>query len=221
MADSILIIGESGKGKSRALINMDETSSYLINVANKPLPFPGAKKKFSKDKKNMEHIMDPVVIRDRIGQISSNPKASHIKVIIVDDVQYIMANEFVEKAMIKGYEKFTIMAKHIYDLISPQFLASLRDDLTVVFLSHSEDTGEKVKFKTIGKMLDEKITVEGLFTVVLSAEVKVENGKNKYFFLTQTDGRNTCKSPEGMFESMEIPNDLSYVITKMKEYYES
>ena len=85
MAESILIIGESGKGKSRSLINVDENSSYLINVANKPLPFPGAKKKFSKEKKNMEHIINPVTIRERIQQISSNPKASHIKLIIVDD----------------------------------------------------------------------------------------------------------------------------------------
>lgn len=138
-------------------------------------------------------------------------------------LQYVMAFEFMRRATEKGYDKFTEMAKQVTDII--QKADTLRDDLNVIFMTHSENKGSDLtpmyKIKTIGKLLDEKITIEGLFDIVLFTHViekDAENGEYDYTFLTNTNGACIAKSPKGMFESLNIPNDLQLVLDKIYEY---
>lgn len=215
MSNLILIIGESGTGKSTSIESLDPKETFIIQVINKPLPFRGYRKKYPliKDGVGNRYISDDYInIIRLINHISA--KMPHIKTVIVDDFQYILSNEFIRKATEKGFDKFTLMAQHYYEIITAA--GSAREDLNIIFLSHSEKKEDgSTKVKTIGKLLDEKITVEGLFTIVLNTEV--ENGE--YYFVTQNNGRNTTKSPKGMFEDFKIPNDLNYVVKKINEYY--
>jgi hypothetical protein len=148
-------------------------------------------------------------------------KMPHVKTLVVDDAQYIMGYEFMDRAKERGFDKFTEIGKHMFDILRKP--DTLRDDLTVIFLSHSDDVSAngfiKTKMKTIGKMLDEKISIEGLFTIVLLTSVyKEKEGKIKYVFVTQTNGTTTAKSPAGMFPQVEIPNDLKYVAESITNY---
>jgi len=225
MAQGVLIIAESGAGKSTSIEALNPKETFIINVANKPLPFKGWKKKYtiwSKDNPtgNMYDKATPENIEACIKYVSD--KRPEIKNLIVDDFQYMSSFEFFDKANEKGYEKFTSIGAHLARI--SKMPKDLRDDLTVVFLTHAEEGTDvegkrKFKAKTIGKMVDEKLTLEGLFSVVLFGKVKKnKEGEIRYIFETQTTGDNTCKSPRGMFESFEIPNDLNYVIKCMKDY---
>jgi len=138
--------------------------------------------------------------------------------------QYIMSTEFMNRANEQGWQKFTDIAKHVWDIITTA--KSLREDLKVFILSHDEIITEnfapKRKIKTIGKLLDDKVTLEGLFTVVLFTNVSKDKEKNElaYTFITQNDGTTTAKSPRGMFETLNIPNDLAAIVKKINDYYE-
>lgn len=153
-----------------------------------------------------------------------NTKLTHIKVLIIDDFQYLQAFEAMARVDEKGYSKFTDMAKHAYDVLKSSM--DLRDDLFVAVLTHSENTGDNInpylKIKTQGKMLDSVITLEGLFTYVLFTKVVREEGTNavNYKFLTNSDGTCTAKSPMGLFDELLIDNDLALVINKIIEYNE-
>jgi hypothetical protein len=144
-----------------------------------------------------------------------NDKRPEIKTIVIDDFQYMSSFEFFERVDEKGYEKFTQIGAGLARIA--RMPKDLRDDLTVFFLTHAEESTDmdgkrKLKAKTIGKMVDEKLTLEGLFSIVLYGKVK--KGKDdviRYVFETQTTGDNTCKSPKGMFDTFEIPNDLGLV----------
>jgi hypothetical protein len=225
MSQSILVIGESGRGKSRSMIFLDSLLTFLINVVGKDLPFKGFKSKYQPYNKadktgNSVTVHDAPTIIKYLKAVSD--KMPHIKQIVIDDAQYIMAFEFMASAKTKGYEKYVTLAENFFNVIKTS--KELRDDLTVIFLCHSEDVtanGQtKTKIKTIGKMLDEKITLEGLFTIVLLAENRksADGKKIEYFFTTNSDGSSTCKSPEGMFP-MEIPNDLNAMLSKVEAYY--
>lgn len=208
MSTSVLVLGESGSGKSTSMRNLDPESTVILNTINKPLPFKGWKTKF----KGKIHTTDKTgTIIKTISKISEAEEYKHIKTIIIDDAQYLMANEFMRRAGEKGYEKFTEMANHMWSVCD--LAKNLREDLIVILLSHSETVDGRKKMKTIGKMLDDKITLEGMFTIVLYTEV--DDG---YFFRTQTDGYDTCKSPMDMFESARIDNDLQIVIDAIKDY---
>jgi hypothetical protein len=215
MSTPILILGKSGSGKSRSIKTLDPKKTFIINVCGKDLPFAGWRKNYTLQTKektgNLLSTDNSEIIGSTIRYISEN--RPEIETIIIDDFQYIMANEFMRRAKEKGYEKFTEIGNHAWTLLWDSRL--LRTGLFIVFLAHSEmsDSGE-TKCKTIGKMLDDKICVEGMFTIVLSTSF--EDGK--YFFETQTTGQNTTKSPEGMFSTMRIDNDLQYVITSIKKY---
>lgn len=153
-----------------------------------------------------------------------NTKLTHIKVLIIDDFQYLQAFEAMARVDEKGYSKFTDMAKHAYDVLKSSM--DLRDDLFVAVLTHSENTGDNInpylKIKTQGKMLDAVITLEGLFTYVLFTKVVRVEGTNavNYKFLTNSDGTCTAKSPMGLFDELLIDNDLALVINKIIEYNE-
>ena len=153
-----------------------------------------------------------------------NTKLTNIKVLIIDDFQYLQAFEAMARVDEKGYSKFTDMAKHAYEVLKSSM--DLRDNLYVAVLTHSENTGDNInpyyKIKTQGKMLDSVITLEGLFTYVLFTRVVRDEGSNevKYKFLTNSDGTCTAKSPMGLFDDVLIDNDLDFVIKKIQEYNE-
>ena len=199
MGIPVLILGESGSGKSTSLRNFDVDEVGIFNVASKPLPF---RKKLPK--------VDGATYNTIIKALSA-PK---LKKYVIDDSQYLMAFEMFDKAKETGYGKFTDMALHFKGLID-QVIKVAPADVIVYFLHHTQKTELGVKAKTVGKMLDDQLTVEGLFSIVL--RTKAENGK--YSFVTQTDGTDTVKSPMEMFEK-EIDNDLKFVDQKIREYWE-
>ena len=211
MATGILIIGESGSGKSTSVRNLDPQSTYIINVQNKVLPWKGAKAQYTKENKNIVAVDNAKSIQSMLKNISE--KAEHIKCVVIDDSQYIMVNEMMRRSKESGYTKFSEIARGTWDIINE--ISACRDDLTIVLLSHLETTNVgKEKVKTVGKMLDEQVNIEGMFTIVLKA-VKA-NGV--HVFTTKTNGMDTVKSPDGMFETETIPNDLTIVLKAIEEY---
>lgn len=216
MGNLTLIIGESGTGKSTSIRNLDEKETFIINVLDKPLPFRSFSQKYKKINKegvgNYIASDDYEKIMKTINYVDNS--MPHINNLIIDDFQYIMANEFMKRAKEKGYEKFTEIGLHAWQII--ESCSNCRSDLFCFFLSHSEesDTGRR-KCKTIGKMIDDKITLEGMFTTVLHSVVS----DGKYKFLTQNNGSYIAKSPMEMFADNLIDNDLSSIKLKMNEYY--
>lgn len=216
MSNLILIIGESGTGKSTSIESLDPNETFIIQVVNKPLPFKGFKSKYqlkSKDNNGNRIIAkDYTWVLKTLQMVEMDTKYKNI---VIDDFQYILSTEYMKRAMERGYDKFTEMAQHYYEII--EMAQHMREDLNIIFLSHNEQKEDGTsKVKTIGKLLDDKLTVEGLFTIVLNT--RIQDGE--YYFETQNNGFNTSKSPKGMFEDLKIPNDLQYVIDKVSEYYE-
>ena len=196
----VMIYGESGTGKTASLRNFPNSDVALVNVAAKVLPFRG---KFT------------TLTSDSYREVKKFLKECGKKTIVIDDAQYLMANEFMRRATEKGYEKFTEIAQNFWDLV--QTIRNLDDDTIVYFLMHSDrDQFGNERVKTIGKMLDEKITLEGMFTVVLKTVVQ----DGKYYFSTQNSGIDTVKSPIGLFESNLIANDLHLVDDALRDYYD-
>jgi len=217
MSNTSLIIGESGTGKSTSLCSLDPKETFIINVLDKPLPFRGYKKNYTKlSPDGMEgnyYASDDYTKIMRIIKLI-NEKRPEIKNIIIDDWQYTMCNEFMRRATETGFTKFTEIGQHAWSIIKS--LTECRDDLFCFVLSHSDtDSNGKYKCKSIGKMLDEKITIEGMFTIVLHTQIMDGN----YRFLTQNDGSHIAKSPQGMFDQKYIANDLAFVKTQMNAYY--
>jgi len=225
MANSVLIIAESGAGKSTSGRNLDPKETFWVNVANKPLPFKGWKNKYTIVNKenptgNMSAVNKPAEILKVMEYV--NTKRPEIKTLIIDDWQYMSAFEFFNRADEKGYDKFTDIGKWLA-MVAKQPV-SMREDLTIFFMTHAEESTDakgkrKVKAKTIGKMVDEKLTLEGLFSIVLYGKIKRDKDDNTVFvFETKNDGSNTCKTPMGMFEEDDIPNDLQLVREAIIEY---
>ena len=201
MAIPCLILGESGTGKSASMRNFSKGEVAIINVAGKPLPF----------KSDL-----PMITTDRYPEIVNALLKMKAKTAVIDDAQYLLANEFMRRSGEMGYQKFTDIAKNYWSLIAETICKQMPDDKIVYVMSHIDrDQNGYEKVKTIGKLLDEKITVEGLFTIVLKTHV--EDGK--YTFITQNSGFDTVKSPIGMFDSVEIDNDLKAVDNAIREYY--
>lgn len=203
MGQVVLILGQSGTGKSASLRNFNKDEVLVINCAGKPLPF-----------KNKFECVTPGytnMYRDIVNAMHTTKK----KVIVVDDAQYIMSFQYMRRIQEKGWEKWNDIQGDFFNVIKEA--ESLPADTIVYFLSHLERNDEGYeKIKTMGKMLDEKITIEGLFTIVLKTLVK----DGTYTFTTQNSGLDTVKSPIGMFDSYAIDNDLKYVDTKIRNYYE-
>lgn len=199
MGIPVLIEGESGSGKSTSLRNFEPEEIGIFNVAGKPLPFRKQLKKFD---------------NARYGEIYASLKNPKLKVYVVDDSQYLMAFEMFDRAKEVGYNKFTDVALNFKNLIS-YVITQLPSDVIVYFLHHTETTETgKIKAKTSGKMLDNQLTLEGLFSIVLLARTDGQ----RYYFETQSDGFSTAKSPMEMFDK-EIDNDLKMVDTTIREYW--
>ncbi|MBI0276887.1 AAA family ATPase [Hafnia alvei] len=214
MGTATLILGESGTGKSTSLRNITPENTLLIQTIRKPLPFRSAGWK----KWNKSEPATSVFTTDNWQSIIAAIKAASgygKSIVIIDDFQYLMANEFMRRSDEKSFDKFTEIGSHAWNIID-KAINETPDDLRIYFLSHTEETQMgRVKMKTIGKMLDEKITVEGMFTIVLKTSVK----DGQYLFTTQNSGSDPVKSPMGMFDSPEIENDLQAVDAAICEYY--
>lgn len=201
MAEVIFVYGKSGSGKSRSMKNFDEDEIYLINVNGKRLPF--------------EKSFKYVGITGDYKSIIESLKKMPCKTAIVDDAGYIMTRLFMEgHTSGDQFKLYNNIADAMYKLIA-NIQKKLPDDVNVYLMFHEDknDIGDS-KLLTIGKLLDQKVCLEGLVTVVLHCIVK--NGK--HLFITNSDGNDIAKSPEGMFE-MEIENDLKYVDDRIREFW--
>ena len=197
---AVLLIGGSGSGKTTSFRNMPANETAIINVTNKPLPYRDKGQK--------------VVSTRDYSQIMSAIKGTKKKAIIIDDSGYLMSFENFDKANVKGYDKFTTMAQNYYKLI--ESARDLDNEKICYIVMHEElDEDGKLKPKAIGKMLNQQLCIEGLFTIVL--RYKYENGQ--YLIQTKTDGSSVVKSPIDLFEDNEIPNDLYEVDKKIRNYY--
>jgi hypothetical protein len=224
MATGILVGGTAGTGKSTSMETLNPEETVLIKVVNKPLPFRGEKKNYTALTKEGGNL----VITDKAPQIIStlnyvNEKRPEIKVVVIDDFQYMSAFEFMRRSKETGFTKFSDIGKNLFDVAT--LIPNLRDDLTVIMMNHldvekDEFGGTTSKIKTVGRLVDQYLVVEGLFTIVLYTDVDPNDKKMPYAFVTRNDGTNTVKTPKGMFDDERIPNDLGFVIQKVKEYAE-
>ena len=199
MGVPVLILGESGSGKSASMRNFDPKEVGIFNVASKPLPFKKKLNKFDR--------ADYQLICQKLGE-------NKLKAYVVDDSQYLMSFELFAKAKDVGYNKFTEIAVNFKGLID--YIVNFTSPDTIVYLLHHTDKDDMghIKPKTVGKMLDTQLDLAGLFSIVLMTDV--ENGT--YHFITQSDGTNVCKSPMEMFDG-KIDNDLKFVDTQIREYW--
>ena len=205
MATAVLIMGESGSGKSASLRNFAPNEISVFNVTSKPLPFKQGKTKIPK--------IDNATYADIANALANPNKRAYV----IDDAGYLLSFEMFKRANETGYSKFTDMAKNFFDMLD--FInTKLPNDIIVYITMHTEDDSEmhKTKAKTIGKMIDQNLNLEGLFTIVLRA-MQTEEG---YKFITRDDRVSTAKSPMGMFESDKIDNDLKEVDRIIREYYD-
>lgn len=211
MSISTVVLGESGSGKTASLRNMKPAETLLIQVVKKPLPFRSKGWSYF----SPENKTGNIFVSDDWMAISTIMRRTQRKVIVIDDFQYVLANEFMRRSDERGYDKFTEIAKHAWELFN--VANTLPDDVRVYLLSHTQtnDQGD-IKIKTIGKMLDEKITPEGLFTIVMRTVVTDKD----YFFSTRNNGHDTVKTPIGLFDSERVPNDLAAIDAQISHYYE-
>lgn len=214
MSIATLILGESGTGKSTSLRNLDPAHTLLIQMVKKPLPFR------SNEWKPIGPDGGSVYVSDDSAMIVKAMQKTRKEIIVIDDFQYLLANEFMRRVtdVAKGNEafaKYNEIARHAWDVLMAA--SSLADHKRVYILSHtSTDDFGKTKIKTIGKLLDEKIVMEGLVTIVL--RTTVQNGN--YLFSTRNSGADTVKSPLGLFDTELIENDLASVDAAIFNYYD-
>ena len=201
MGIPVLILGESGSGKTYSLKNMNPEKVGVFSVRKGTLPFAGGDK--FKVLKRAGYLEIYKILENAVG-----------KCYVIDDSQYLMVDEYFRKANDSGYQKYTQIGKNFSDLL--EFIAyKVPDDVIVYFLHHTQQTNDgKVKAKTVGQMLDNYLTLEGCVDICL---LTLTDGQDHYF-LTQSDGSNTAKSPEGMFD-LKIPNDLAAVDARIREYW--
>ena len=213
MSYATLILGESGTGKTASLRNFNPADVLLIQPVRKPLPFRAAGWCETKVKGDGGNIF---VCSDASKIVAAMHKAPQ-KVIVMDDWQYVLSMQFMARRSEKSYEKFTDIGGAGFDIAKAA--SELDASKRVYILAHTQtdDTGH-VRIKTLGKLLDDKIVVEGMFTTVLRTHVDPGNGSG-YFFSTHNNGRDTVKSPMGMFTDDLIENDLAMVDKTICDYY--
>jgi len=211
-----MILGESGTGKSTSLRNLNPARTLLIQAIGKPLPFRSPNWQLYDEKINRN---GNIVVSDQSIKIINDMQRTARPVIVIDDFQYIMANEYMRRAKDKDpnqYQKFVDIGKNTWDILNAA--SALPEGKHVYILSHIETTDMgRTKIKTIGKMLDEKITLEGMVTIVLRTVVR----DNNYYFATRNNGSDTTKTPMDMFAKDLIDNDLAAVDSAITNYYRS
>jgi hypothetical protein len=206
-----LILGESGTGKSTSLRTLDPSKTLLIQAIKKPLPFKAAGWKTRASLKSEGNVIQT----DDAHLIEKLLRQSPQDIVVIDDFQYVMANEFMRRSQEKGYDKFSDIGRNAWNILMAA--GDLAAHRRVYILAHTQSNEQgHTSIKTIGKMLDDKITIEGMVTIVLRTSVR----DGDYFFATQNNGNDTTKSPLGMFAERLIPNDLSAVDEAICDFYE-
>ena len=215
MSNSVLVLGESGTGKSTSLRNLPPSETLIINVLGKPFPFRGAKSKYtplSQDGLSGNYYAsdDPSKIQRLIKKVSD--QRPEIKYLVLDDFGFTISHSFMRKSHINGFGKFADIARETFGIF--EAIQELRDDLSCVVIMHTEvDPTGKHKAKTIGKAIDNYVNIEGTFTYVFHALVNEGN----YVFLTNNDGQHVSKTPYGCFDELHIDNDLNEVFNAYNE----
>lgn len=227
-AETIAIVGESGTGKSTSLRNLNPEETFIISTTGKPLPFRAWKKKYIPIKIEGKNVSGNYYVSSKWDQILKilqiiDKMMPQIKQVIIDDFQYVLSYEFVDRATEIGYTKFSELAQHAMEIL--RYSEKMREDCKMIFLTHSENVGDNVnpKFviKTVGKLLSEKVTLEGLFTYIFFTKVSEgDSGRMEYKLITNNDGTCVAKTSFGMFEDLEIDNDLNEIIHVIDAYNE-
>lgn len=227
-AETIAIVGESGTGKSTSLRNLNPEETFIISTTGKPLPFRAWKKKYIPIKIERKNVSGNYYVSSKWDQILKilqiiDKMMPQIKQVIIDDFQYVLSYEFVDRATEVGYTKFSELAQHAMEIL--RYSEKMREDCKMIFLTHSENVGDNVnpKFviKTVGKLLSEKVTLEGLFTYIFFTKVSEgDSGRMEYKLITNNDGTCVAKTSFGMFEDLEIDNDLNEIIHVIDAYNE-
>jgi len=215
MSVMTLVIGESGTGKSTSLRMFNPDEVLLIQAIKKPLPF-----KSNGWKRLAAGVQGNIYTSDQSPQIINAMQKTTRKIIIVDDFQYTMSNEFMRRVTDKevgnaAFAKYNEIAKNAWDIFNAA--SKLPDDVRVYILMHSQtDEFGRTKAKTIGKLLDEKITIEGLFSIVFKTVLR----DGQYYFSTKNSGSDTIKTPIGLLDDDLVENDLAAIDSKIVDYYE-
>lgn len=227
-AETIAIVGESGTGKSTSLRNLNPETTFIISTTGKPLPFRAWKKKYIPIKIEGKNVSGNYYVSSKWDQILKilqiiDKMMPHIKQVIIDDFQYVLSYEFVDRATEVGYTKFSELAQHAMEIL--RYSEKMREDCKMIFLTHSENVGDNVNpkyvIKTVGKLLSEKVTLEGLFTYIFFTKVSEgDSGRMEYKLITNNDGTCVAKTSFGMFEDLEIDNDLEKIIEVIDDYNE-
>jgi hypothetical protein len=204
-----MIIGESGTGKTSSLRNLSPANTLLIQAIKKPLPFRSSWRIVSKEAPDGN-----IIVSDQSAHIIGAMQKTKREIIIIDDFQYILSNEYMRRSEERGFDKFSDIGRHAWDILDA--IGDLSGNKRTYVMAHSTtDESGKTKAKTIGKLLDEKITIEGMFSIVL--RTVVSNGN--YLFATKNSGSDTVKSPIGLFGDEFIDNDIASVDNEICEYY--
>jgi hypothetical protein len=216
MNNSILILGDSGTGKSSSIRTLPPEQTFIVNVVGKTLPFRGSARSYTK--LSPDGMTGNFYCNDDAAQIKRviktvNDKRPEIKYLILDDLGYVAMNAFMRRALLKGYDRFSEIASEFNTAI--ELVNQLRDDLYCFVTMHIEtDKQGKTKPKTIGNMVDQYINIEGKFALILHTTVSEGN----YKFITNNDGTHMAKSLMGLFDKNLIDNDLLYVANKLEGY---
>lgn len=221
MSITTFVLGDSGSGKSTALRNLNPDESFLIQIRPKPLPFKSNKWRQREKQEDGTWTDGNIFVSDSPNKIVHllRKLPPHVKTVIIDDFQYLMSNEFMRSVTdeLQGnavFHKYNCLAKNAYEVIDTA--TNCPADKRIYIMAHTQtDDFGKTSIKTIGKLLDEKIVLEGMVTIVLRTQVI--NGN--YLFSTHNNGNDTVKTPIGMFDEDLIDNDLNAVDTAICDYY--
>lgn len=212
MSQLILVLGESGTGKSTSIRTLNPEQTFILNVLHKPLPFRGYRNLYSEEKKN---YLDSDEYSKIIGYVKAiNERRLEIKSIIIDDFSFLMSNQYMRRCREKNFDKFVDIGANAFELLD--YCKSLREDLCIFIMCHTDqDHAGMIKPKTVGKMVSEHVCLGERVTICLHSQVI----DGQYKFLTNHNGVHFAKSPHQMFDDLYIDNDLQYVKEKMQEYF--
>ena len=226
MSACLCLAGFSNTGKSTTLKYLDPESTFIISCTNKQLQIPGFRKKYPRFEIKNNKPQGRWFVSNNYENITKvldivSKHCEEIKTIVIDDLNYLLSNEIMDNALVKGYEKFSIQAKNYYDIIMKSH--ELREDLTVVLISHIINDGTDIepsyKLYSSGKMLDKTVNIDGLFSYILYTEKTVgDDGEVHYRVKTRTDGNDTCRSVAGCFEEKYVEPNMNEIIDKINQF---